>query len=83
MSNILLAGAILMVISLIIGTLYGNKGLGLHDNGADLLSYLMCGAGLGCVVVWFIDLLSYLMFGAGLGCVVVWFIDLLASALAP
>lgn len=56
MSNILLVGAIVMVLGVLIGVVFGSKGL--HENGADLLSYLLFGAGLGCVIIWFIVMLA-------------------------
>ena len=50
MSNIILAGGILTVLSLLIATVFGSKTM--HENNADLIAYLMFGAGCGCVIMW-------------------------------
>ena len=46
----LTVGLILIAISLFIGMVFGSTGM--RDNWADLLSYLMFGAGVGVVFMW-------------------------------
>ena len=57
MTNILIAGGILTVLSLLIATVFGSKTM--HENTADLIAYLMFGAGFGCVIVW--GLLAFIL----------------------